>query len=144
MEKINQQATESFAKLLQKLGNKMVMQLEAVGSLPIAIEKLEEDIQTVFGLGTQYSLVHFFTVEGDYQADPEMCFIVIDNRVRYEDFDNLQIYPYYFKNDIWRRVQESITIQDYKVIAINENLQTEHKIYAETWLKNIAQKGFLL
>jgi len=143
MEKINREATESFARLLEKLGNKTFIQLEAKGSLPLVIERLEEDIQTAFGLGTQYSLVHYFMVEDAYKADPEMCFIVIDNRVGYEDFDNLQIYPYYFRNDILPRDQESVIIHDNKVIAINENLQTDQKGYADSWLKNIAQKGFL-
>jgi hypothetical protein len=143
MEKINQGATESFANLLEKLGNEISIQLEAVGSLPLAIENLEEDIQTVFGLGAQYCLVHHFQEKGDYIADPEMGFIVIDNRMAREDFDNLQIFPYYFKNDVWGRYQESVKIKAKKVIDINDNLQMEQKLYAETWLKNISQKGFL-
>lgn len=112
--------------------------------MPLTIELIGEPVDTPFGIGLQYSLCHYYKQFGDLVQDPEMCFLLIDNREN--DFDNwekVDVIPYMYQNGNLGIYQESIEFIDGKIEVINQKQQVEHRYFAGHWLRNIWEQGFL-
>lgn len=143
MKKINQTATQIFCKLLQKLGTESYLKLKAEDFMPLVLEQVGEGISTPFGTGKLYSLAHYYEQNGDAMRDPEMVFIVVDNRSDAKDFQMISIYPQMFQQDNLGLYEESICIENNKVTTYKPTWQAGHTTFANQWLQNIRQQGFL-
>ena len=143
MKTINKSATEIFCRLLKRLGGRVYIKLLSEGYLPLSMECILENIKTPFGEATLYSLSHYFGQNGDLMRDPEMCFLVVDNRKESNQYDLIGIYPQMYRLDSLGQDQESIRIENGKYASYREGLQRDHAIFANSWLKNIKAQGFL-
>ncbi|PVD52187.1 hypothetical protein DC498_10710 [Terrimonas sp.] len=119
------------------------MKLQASEFMPLTMERLDEDIQTPYGKGTLYSLCHYYEQNGDLMRDPEMCFLVVDNRKEETDFDFIGIYAQMYQQDNLGLYEESIRIDSGKLTSYIKVWQSGHCQFANQWLKNISQQGFL-
>lgn len=120
------------------------VQITRTPYMPLTVEMIGEDIQTPWGIGKLYSLSHYYEQNGDLMRDPEMCFIMVDNRTEENSaFEEVKVLAYIYQQDNMGVYQESILIVDNSANEFKSILQTEHREYAELWLKGIEEKGFL-
>ncbi|HMF70425.1 MAG TPA: hypothetical protein VK616_03065 [Flavitalea sp.] len=143
MKKINEQATRIFCRLLQKLNGQQHLKIQSDGFMPLTIERLEENILTPFGVATVYSLCHYYEQNGDAIRDPEMCFLVIDNRKNFNDYPAIEIYPQMYQQDNLGLFEESIRIENSQIKSYIKVWRYSHCSFANIWLRNIVQQGFL-
>lgn len=143
MQKLNHQATTIFFRLLKKLNEQQHMKLYSDGFMPLIMERIADNIITTFGDGRLYSLCHYYEQNGDLMRDPEMCFIVVDNRKEKNDFDAVGIYPQMYRLDSLGLDEESIIIENGKITNCIKIWQKGHCSFANIWLKNIREQGFL-
>jgi len=143
MKKLNEQATRIFCRFLKKLNGKQHIKLFSEGFMPLTIERLEENILTPAGVGTTYSLCHYYQQNGDAMRDPEIVFIVVDNRKDEKDMEAIHIYPQLYLQDNLGLYEESIRIENRQVKSFIKAWQYSHCSFANQWLKNIRQQGFL-
>lgn len=144
MKKLNLHATRIFSQLLKKLNGKEYKKLVSEGFLDLTIEGLEENLLTPWGIGITYSLCHYYEQNGDLMRDPEMVFIVVDNRANENDFENLHIYPKMYQQDNLAIYEESIAIEYGKITSYIKAWQAAHVQFAQQWLSNIKEQGFLI
>lgn len=143
MEKLNEKSTHIFAQLIDRMNGSDWLRIKSESFMPLSIEKIGSDIITDDGNADLYSLAHYFTQNGDAMRDPEMCFLVIDQRERPDDFSQLQIFPTYFVMDNFPVEENSVTIIAGKMTGYNKQMQYDHTEFANMWLDNISQQGFL-
>lgn len=143
MQKLNQSATRIFCQLLNKLNGKSHLKIILPEYLPLVIERLQQNIKTPVGVGTLYSLCHYFELNGDLMRDPEMCFIVVDNRKTPKDYMAVVVYPQMYQLDSLGLYEESIRIENGMVTNCIDIWQKGHCSFANQWMKNIAEQGFL-
>lgn len=112
--------------------------------MQLTIEHIGKYIETPWGLANLYSLSHYYEQNGDLMRDPEMCFFVIDNRNGFPaDYQNVKVAPYMFQQDSLELYQESVHMENSKLTVFNRKMQQDHTVFANQWLKNIQQQGFL-
>ncbi|MBW7893072.1 MAG: hypothetical protein H3C48_19025 [Chitinophagaceae bacterium] len=143
MKKLNQQATRIFCAILKKLGGKDYLQLQAKGFAPLSVKKMQENIITPAGNATAYSLSHSYEQNGDLMRNPEMVFLVVDNRNGKTDYMQIGIYPQTYQDDQEGLFEESIRVENGKVTTCIKLWQEGHCRFATTWLQNIKALGFL-
>ena len=143
MKKLNEQSTKIFSRLLKKLNGKDHIKLHSEGFMPLTIEKLDTNISTLSGKATTYSLTHYYEQNGDLMRDPEMVFIVVDNRTDGNDYTALEIYPQMYQQDNLGLFEQSIIIENNTIKSFIKTWQHSHCNFANHWLKNINQQGFL-
>lgn len=113
--------------------------------MPLTMELIGVGIETPWGVADLYSLCHYYEVNGDLMQDPEMCFLVTDNRNGFiADFDKLKIAPYMFQQANLGIYQDSIKIEHSKLTRYLRKQQKEQTAFANTWLQNIREQGFLI
>ena len=143
MKKINQQGTKIFCKLLKKLNGQQHLKLSTEEFMPLTLELIEENIISPWGNGNLYSLAHYYELNGDLMRDPEMCFVVVDNRKDEKDFEFIGIYPQMFQQDNLGLYEESVCIENGKLTTFIKVWQDGHCSFANQWLQNINKQGFL-
>jgi len=143
MKKLNLSATRIFSAILKTLNGKDHKKLISEGFMPLTIEKLEDGLLTPWGVGTSYSLCHYYEQNGDLMRDPEMVFIVVDDRKEKCDYENLHVYPKLYQQDNLGIYEESITIAKGQVTAYIRAWQAAHTHFAQQWLSNVKEQGFL-
>lgn len=143
MKKLNLHATRIFSELLKLLNGKQHKKLLSEGFMPLTIEELENNLLTPWGVGTTYSFCHYYEQAGDLMRDPEMVFIVVDNRKDENDHEALQIYPKMYQQDNMGIYEESITIVNSQVKSYIRAWQAAHTHFAQQWLMNIKTQDFL-
>jgi len=111
--------------------------------MPLVIEMVGENIQTQFGAAKLYSLAHYYVQNGDLMRDPEMVFIVVDNRKEKKDFENILVIPQMYQQDNLGIYEESINIQNGKLSCYKKFWHNGHCKFAAEWLRNISRQGFL-
>lgn len=144
MRKITQEATRVFCTLLEKLGTNQHCKLISAGFMPLVIEQVGEDIQTPFGTGKLISLAHYYEQNGDAMRDPEMVFIVVDKRQDQRDYEHISVFPQVFQQDSMGIYEESICIEQGKVTTYKPVWYKGHLQFANLWLHNIREQGFLI
>lgn len=142
MEKLNENATSIFCRLLKKLRDAKYLKLLSEGFMPLVIEKLEDNVVTPLGVGFTLSLCHYYVENGDLMRDPEMVFIIVDNRHQEERIQDVHIFPKLFQLDNIGLYEESIHIETGQIKLIQKKWQNEHCSFANFWLNNILQQGF--
>lgn len=112
--------------------------------MPLTVEQIGKGIATPWGEGKLYSLCHYYEQNGDLMQDPEMCFIVVDNRAAETgDIDFVGVYPYAFIQASLAIYQESANIENNKLTSFSRKQQADHTVFANQWLGNIDKQGFL-
>lgn len=149
LHKLNKAATTVFCQLLDRLKQvedsaHKCLRLESSGFLPLSFERLYNGIKTPWGSGTLYSLMHWYIQEGDLMRDPDMVFVVVDNRQALEDpVDLVGIYPQSYQADSMGVYQESLFIDGSAFSKFIPSLNIRHCEFANMWLMNIQAQGFL-
>jgi len=146
IEKLNIKATYVFCALIERLrqSGAAYIRLKKASYLPLSIELLYGGITTPWGEGKLYSLMHSFVQHGDLMRDPDMTFIVVDNRdQRHQLLEFVGIYPQSYQLDSLDIFQESIFIEGMKLTKFHVAQNREHCAFANIWLTNIEQQGFL-
>lgn len=112
--------------------------------MPLTIEHIGQYISTPYGLADQYSLCHYYEQNGDLMQDPEMCFLVIDHRETFsDDHFKLKIAPYMFQQASLGIYQASVRMVSSIATVFHFKMQKEQTLFANQWLRNIDQQGFL-
>ncbi|WP_286920419.1 DUF6908 domain-containing protein [Flavobacterium sp. UBA4197] len=144
MKTLNTKAKTIFCELIDKMESLDHLKITNEPMIPLVIEYLHVNISTPIGIGKQYSLCHYFKQNGDQMQDPEMCFIVVDNRTQTNcNIDLVSIVPYMFQQASGGIYQESIFFENFKIAEINHKIQRDHTLFADFWLSNIQQSGYL-
>lgn len=143
MKKINQQAAKIFCRLLDSMGIQTYKKFTNEGFMPLVMEQVGELVNTPWGKGQLYSLAHYYEQNGDLMRDPEMVFIVVDNRKDTKDYEFIGIYPQLFQLDSLDLYEESVNIVNKTVTTYKPAWQAAHVSFANQWLKNIQQQGFI-
>ena len=144
MEFLNQKATIVFIRLVESLGGGLHRKIENTPFMPLTIESIGENIDTPWGMASLYSLCHYCKQNGDLMQDPEMCFFIIDNRNGATlNNDNVKIAPYSFQQANMGIYEESVRMENAKLTEFNRNMQKDHTEFANMWLSNIEEQGFL-
>lgn len=143
MKKLNKKATQIFCSLISQL-EEGYKQFTSEGFLPLSVERIGGDVKTPWGIGSLYSLCHYYKQQGDLMQDPEMCFIVVDNRSESNPhLDFVGIYPYYFKQANVGCIEESAVIENNSLLQYKARMQADHTAFANIWLSNIKEQGFI-
>jgi len=132
-----------FCALLSKMDGQRYLKIESECFMPLSIEKIGEGVLTPHGKAAQYSLSHTYTQNGDVMRDPEMHFLVIDQRSSPEDYRQVKIIPYSFRQDNLGLFQQSVLIMDGLSRKFAPPMQADHAAFAAQWLDNINAQGFL-
>lgn len=143
MKKINQQATKIFCKLLDKLAIQTYMKFTSDGFMPLVMEQVGDVITTPWDKAQLYSLAHHYEQSGDLMRDPEMVFIVVDNRKEAKDYEFIGVYPQMFQQDSIGLYEESVNIVNNNVTTYKPQWQAGQVSFANQWLKNLQQQGFI-
>ncbi len=143
MKKINKEAARIFCRLLNRMGIKDYIKFTSEGFMPLVMEQIGTLINTPYGKAQLYSFSHYYEQNGDLMRDPEMVFIVVDNRRDEKDYDSIGIYPQLFQQDSLGIYEESVCIENNAVTTYKPAWQEAHAAFANQWLRNINQQGFL-
>lgn len=143
MKQLNEKATRIFCRLIKKLENQQHIKLHSEGFMSLSMERLEENILTPGGVGTTYSLSHYYKLNGDLMRDPEMVFIVVDNRRDIKDMKAVHIYPQLYRQDSLGLYEESIRMENGQIKSFIKTWQAGHCAFANQWLCNIQMQGFI-
>lgn len=130
-----------FCIIINKLGAEDRIVLTSRQYMPLTVERLETFDLPLLGEVTRYSFCHYYKQDGDAIRDPEMCFIAVDKRRGNLDIERLEVYPDYFRQDNIGREEQSIWVNDGKLIASQD--QPGHAVFANSWLLTIREHGYL-
>lgn len=143
MEFLNQNSTTNFISLIEKMNDKLSLKINSDFTLPLTIEKLADNITSIYGIGIQFSLTHSFLQNGLNMKCPQMCFVAFGLNDISEEKDVPIIIPYLFQQDKIRLYQESLKFRGNELIGYNASANISHVNFANQWLDNIDQQGFL-
>lgn len=134
MKNLNKTATEVFKKLIAGLeyGGKSHRKIENGAYMPLSVEIIDSFQNGSF----MVSICQYGEMNGDLMRDPEMTFFVSKSAI------DIYVYPAYFRNDYMAFERTSLVIEK-DCTRINRALQAEHTRFANTWMKNIKDQGFL-
>ena len=141
MKALNRHSTKIFCALLDRLGGGQHLKITTELFMPLTIERIGD---IYWEDGSLISLCHYYEQNGDLVQDPEMCFIVIDQRDQDKTaFENVMVVPYLYQQASMGIYEESITFNKNVVLHCDNSLQLQHVIFAGQWLQNIERQGFL-
>ncbi len=113
--------------------------------MPLTMELIGVGIETPWGMADLYSLCHYYEQNSDLMQDPEMCFLVTDERNGFAaDYEKLQIAPYMFRQANMGIYQDSVIMENSKLTKFRRRQQKDQTMFANTWLTNIREQGFLI
>ncbi|MDB5158717.1 MAG: uncharacterized protein JWR50_3424 [Mucilaginibacter sp.] len=144
MKTLNQYSTKIFCALIDRMNGGQHLKIQNEPFMPLTIERVGENVDTYWGEASLYSLCHYYTENGDLMQDPEMCFIVADQRE--EDLtalDKVKIVPYLYQQANLDIYEESISFVNNEMDKYDRTLQLHHVVFANQWLQNIQDQGFL-
>ena len=141
MKALNQNSTKIFCALLDRLDGNQHLKIENQPFMPLTIERIGK---IYWENGILISLCHYYVQNGDMMQDPEMCFIVVDQReFDMAAFEKVTIVPYLYQQAGLGIYEESMTFKNNVVDYCNNELQLQQVIFANQWLQNIRLQGFL-
>jgi hypothetical protein len=139
MQSLDEEATAIFLELIGKLKGGQYTQLEAGRHMPLYFECVGHMVSGK-GQSNIYSMMHSFLEEGDLMRHPEMCFLHF-----YENGDQISgIVPYSYSLDSLGLYEESVVFRSWHQVEVNGQLHTKHVRFANQWLRNIKEQGYLL
>lgn len=141
MKPINKFSTKIFCELLDKMRGKDYLKIVNEPFMPLSMERIGG---IYWQDGKLLALAHYYDQHGDLMADPEMCFIVVDQREKDKtDMEKVMIVPYLYKQDNMGIYEESLLFKNDVVAHCDANMQLQHVLFANQWLQNIVEQGFL-
>ncbi|MNJ95326.1 hypothetical protein D3C87_130360 [compost metagenome] len=145
MKSLSKNSKDVFIKIINEMGEKQHMKLQAQHFLPLTIELLDVGIDTVLGKANNYSFCNYYDLNGDLMQAPEMCFLVIgDCTVEKRGYlEKVNIIPYMFQYADICLYECSIIISHKRVVQVKEQMQIRHTQLAEQWLQEIKTIGYL-
>jgi hypothetical protein len=144
MKTLNQFSTKTFCSLLDHMNGHQHLKIINEPFMPLTIEKIGENIDTYWGEASLYSLCHYYEQNGDLVQDPEMCFIVAGRpEEKIGSFEGIKIIPYMYQQANLGIYEESITFKNNEMEKYSRTLQLHHVVFANQWLQNIVEQGFL-
>jgi hypothetical protein len=144
MKTLHQNTTAIFCRLIEMMNGNEHLKITNDPFMPLTIEKIGEDLITPMGVGCTFSLCHYYVQHGDLMQDPEMCFLILDNRIDdATDFTKVKIAPFMFQQANLGIYQESIEFSNQVMGEVHTDLQADHAEFADMWLVNIKLQGFL-
>ena len=95
-------------------------------------------------LGGQFATESYGQFLRNIQKDPEMCFIVVNNmQEQAKAYEMVKIIPYLFQQDNAGLFEESVIFTDNKTTKYSPKMNADHAAFANLWLGNIKNQGFL-
>lgn len=141
MKALNQNSNRIFCALLDRMDGGQHLKIINEPFMPLTIERMDV---IYWENGILISLCHYYEQNGDLMQDPEMCFVVVDQREQEQTaFEKVMIVPYLYQQANLGIYEESMTFKDNVVNHRDSNMQMQHVIFANQWLKNIEAQGFL-
>lgn len=109
--------------------------------MPLTIERIGN---IYWENGQLVSLCHYYQQNGDLMQDPEMCFVFVDQREKDKTaYEKVMIVPYLYQQANLGIYQESMLFKNDVVVHCDTDLQAEQTNFANQWLQNIVEQGFL-
>lgn len=143
LKELSEKATAIFCTLLNHVQNDY-LKIENEPFMPLNLERIAGVYETPHGAAEVYSLCHYGKQNGDFMKDPEMCFLVIDQRgMDTGATEEVAIFPYSYQNDYVAHYEESVLFDDVKVVGVHEQQQQGQAEFANGWLLNLQGQGFL-
>ncbi len=140
MQVLNQQAFLIFSKLIAMLGTEQYIKLESAPYMPLHFECVG-DMRSGQGVSNIYSLMYSYLQNGDLMRDPEMCFLHFDN----SGSNRIQgVVPYSYSLDALGLYEESVMFRSWHQMEVRQQLQQKHTLFANQWLVNIMEQGFII
>ncbi|UOE51315.1 hypothetical protein MTO98_09515 [Mucilaginibacter sp. SMC90] len=144
MEFLNKSATIIFIKLIDSLKDGEHRKIENKPFMPLTIEHIGKGINTPWGTANLYSLCHYYEQNGDLMQDPEVCFIVTDERNGFTaDYEKVKVAPYLFRQANLGFYEECVRMLNGSLTTFHRKKQLDHTEFANDWLINIQSQGFL-
>ena len=129
MEFLNQKATIVFATLTDNLNEEGYLKIFNEPFMPLTVECIGAGIETPWGMAKLYSLCHYYEQNGDLMQDPEMCFMVTDQRQGFKaDISKVKVAPYMFQQANLGIYEESVRMVDQKLTKFHKRLQKDIRI----------------
>ncbi|HMR82568.1 MAG TPA: hypothetical protein PKE30_05535 [Niabella sp.] len=139
MTSINHRSLQVFNHLIKQLAHKEYIRFAATGIAPLSFECIGE-LYCMYGHAKKYSLMQTFTQNGELMLHPEICFF---HFVTNGQNDLTGVYAYYYRLDLLGICQQSISISNKGDLEVQVCLQRQHTSFADNWLWNINEQGFL-
>lgn len=133
MKALNNNSTLIFLYLLKAMNGKDHIKIINEPYNPVVLERIGRHSYPLWGDASLYSLCQYYTQCGDLMQDPEMCFILSEDRQR--------IYPTMYQQANMGIYQQSVLLE--QVPRFHRVQQAEHAVFADQWLHNIKNQGFL-
>ena len=144
MEFLNKKANIVFGELLNRI-SEGYLKIKNDPFMPLTVENIGSNIETPWGTAGLFSLCHYYEMNGDLMQAPEMCFLVIDQRHTFKaDYDQLKVIPYLYRQADLAIYEESVIIENAKLTKFRRDKQKAHTEFANLWLINIREQGFLI
>ena len=141
MKALNKNSTRIFCALLDRMNSRQHLKIINEPFMPLTIERIGE---IYWEDGSLVSLCHYYEQNGDLLQDPEMCFVVVDQREKEQTaYEKVMIVPYLYQQANLGIYEESMTFKNNVVDHCDSSLQLQHVIFANQWLQNIQEQGFL-
>jgi len=141
METLNKFSTKIFCELIDKMQGKQHLKIINEPFMPLTIERIGH---IYWENGELVSLCHYYQQNGDLMQDPEMCFVMVDQREKDKTaYDKVMIVPYLYQQANLGIYQESMLFKNNVVVHCDTDLQAEQTNFANQWLQNIVQQGIL-
>lgn len=142
MKRLNSNSSRIFCSLMDSLVDGY-LKIENKPYMPLTMERIGQAQLDPYGPATLYSLCHYYKQNGDLMQDPEMCFAVVDDRRRSQDHTAVYIVPYIYQQANLGIYQESMQMEGSRFISFSAYQQAEHADFADAWLDNIREQGYL-
>lgn len=144
METLNKKATIVFAQLMDKM-KEGYLKIVNDPFMPLTMERIGYNIQTPWGAAELYSLCHYYKQNGDLMQAPEMCFVAVDQRGEFKtDYEKIKVVPYMYQQADLGIYEESAIFENSTLAKFRRKVQKDHAMFANLWLGNIQQQGFLV
>lgn len=134
MKFLSKQTAEIFNAIIRRMGDQDYLKLDSDnGFMPLIVEKV--GVTKVSNLPMlKISLAHYYELNGDLMADPEMLFL-------YSSAEPGMIIPFYYKNDGIAFETVSLSFDENgNVNGIKSKMQADQTAFAEMWLRNIKEQ----
>lgn len=146
MKQANKEAKKVIAAIIDQMTSdnlKIDVNGKDSGIMPLVVEKVGFDVTTPYGMANIFSFAHYYEQEGDLMRDPEICFLIVDNREQYkaaglDELDGFGVWPQSFQQDgVFGRYQELVTIEDGKATRYMKSAQSDVAVFTGQWMQNI-------
>ncbi|MGM9475277.1 DUF6908 domain-containing protein [Pedobacter sp. GSP4] len=136
--------TKIFCQLIEKMKGAAHLKIANEPYMALSIERLAEGVGIAkYNNGYVYSLAHYYALNGDLMSDPEMTFIVVTGEAGIASPETVKVIPCSFTQSDMGVYEESVRFSSETATDYDADMQTDHTEFANVWLGNINDQGFL-